>query len=64
MAKREDRGNDIASSAFQAANASRPQELVELIRHLARLAAEEDYKYLLKTGEIPHTGTLPERSRP
>jgi hypothetical protein len=26
-----------------------------LIRHIARLAAEDDYRSLQKTGEIPHS---------
>lgn len=28
--------------------------VIEVVRHMARMAAENDYKHFLKTGDIPY----------
>ncbi len=43
----------------------RPEDLfmpsvVEIVRHMARIAAEQDYKHFLATGEIPYCEPNPE----
>lgn len=31
--------------------------VVDIVKYMAQIAAEEDYRYFLATGEIPHTAT-------
>ncbi|QIG79626.1 hypothetical protein [Stakelama tenebrarum] len=38
--------------------------IIQLVRHLARISAENDYKYFLETGKVPYTGDEPERTSP
>lgn len=64
MAKDTDLNNKIATLDFSAVSADSKAALTELIRHLARTAADNDYKEFLKSGRIPYAGVSPERSRP
>lgn len=49
------------NKAFDFNAASMPQSLaiVELVRHLARISAEQDYKTFLKTVERRYSGAQP-----
>lgn len=31
--------------------------IIDIVKHLARISAENDYKHFLTTGEIPYTGS-------
>lgn len=31
--------------------------VLDIVKYMAQIAAEEDYKHFLATGEIPHTAT-------
>jgi len=57
-------GKGLASIDFGTASDDSVVALTALIRHLARTAAENDYKTFLNTGQIPYAGNSPERSRP
>lgn len=59
----EARANVVALKK-RAHDATENSALRDLIRHLARRAAEDDYKTFLNTGEIPYNDGSPERSRP
>jgi hypothetical protein len=45
----------IANHAFGADSSIRETKIQSLIRHLARMAAENDYKKLQKTGKVPYS---------
>ena len=64
MTKEIELGKGIASVDFATASEDSVVALTALIRHLARTAAENDYKTFLNTGQIPYAGNSPERSRP
>lgn len=42
-------------NAFSDSSSMLDTNIHELVRHLARMAAENDYKKLLKTGKIPYS---------
>ena len=47
--------NGIANEVFRAKPVFSEPNIHALIRHLARMAAEKDYKMLQKSGQIPYS---------
>ena len=56
----------MANKAFDFNAASMPPSLaiVELVRHIARISAEQDYKSFLKTVERRYSGAKPKGHLP
>ena len=55
---------DSTRTQFKGAALALDPALVEVVQHLARIAARADYKTFLATGEIPYSSTEPKGGRP
>lgn len=55
MSKKGHNGEDRLRVAFLTSSILANPAVFDLVRHLARVAAENDYETLLKTGQIPYS---------
>lgn len=54
--------NITTTFKFSTKQPVKPEDLflpsvIDIVKYMAQIAAEEDYKHFLATGEIPHTAT-------